>query len=69
MSINLSKLSQTVAIIEIIHLESKPYGENYNSKGSRGLPQRINLTPTTTLDTRIIRVMRDNIHPFPQHID
>ena len=75
MSKNLSHTPKTAAIVEKITIarayeESKNYGEKYNAKKSRGLPDKnLNLPPTTAVDTHTMMVKRDSIHPFPQHIE
>ena len=75
MNKNLSQAPKTAAIVEKITIarayeESKNYGEKYNAKKSRGLPDKnLNLPPTTAIDTHTITVKRDSIHPFPQNIE
>ena len=72
MSKNLSHTPKTAAIVEKITIarayeESKNYGEKYNAKRSRGLPDKnLNLPPTTAIDTNTITVKRDSIHAFQQ---
>ena len=46
-------------------LESKNYGEKYNAK-YRSPGQKPQFPPYYRLDTHIIRVKRNSIHPFPQ---
>ena len=48
-------------------LESKNYGEKYNAKDREVSDKNINLSPTTAIDTQIVTVKRDSIHPFPQN--
>ena len=67
MSKNLSQTPKTAANVEKItktRLESKNYDETYNAKDREvSQDKNLNLPSTTSIDTHIITVKRDSIHP------